>query len=85
MHVSERILLLLGPWISVVVAAVALLIQALVLSHGGITTLGPNVMSMGIRGASSSERLPLMTVLLYKKRPDLLVSMRVIKAEEVGA
>jgi len=147
--------ILLGPWISVVVAAVALLIQALFLSHGGITTLGANVMSMGIMGSfagyfvfrllrgmrlnlgvsgffagviadwvtyasTSAElaagirgttpfftlfwqillsfvptQLPLgilegaitsgMIVLLYKKRPDLLVSMRVIKAEEVEA
>jgi len=43
--------ILLGPWISVVVAAVALLIQALFLSHGGLTTLAANVMSMGIMGS----------------------------------
>jgi cobalt/nickel transport system permease protein len=146
--------ILLGPFISIVVAAVALLIQALFLSHGGLTTLGANIMSMGILGsfagyfvfralrgmrvnlgvagffagimadwvtyaATSAElalgirgttpfltlfwqillsfiptQLPLgilegaltsgMIVLLYKKRPDLLVSMRVIKAAEVG-
>ena len=145
--------ILLGPFISVVVATVALLIQALFLSHGGLTTLGANVMSMGIMGsfagyfvfrslrgmhlslgvagffagivadwvtyaATSAElaagirgstpffalfwqillsfvptQLPLgilegaitsgMIVLLYKKRPDLLVSMRVITAKEV--
>jgi len=145
--------ILLGPCVSVVVAAVALLIQALFLSHGGLTTLGANIMSMGIMGSfagyfvfrllrglslslgvagffagiiadwityasTSAElaagirgttpffelfwqillsfiptQLPLgilegaltsgMIVLLYKKRPDLLVSMRVIKAEEV--
>jgi len=147
--------ILLGPCISVVVAAVALLIQALFLSHGGITTLGANIMSMGIMGSfagyfvfrlmrglrlslgvagfcagivadwvtyasTSAElaagirgstpffalfwqilvsfiptQLPLgilegaltsgMIVLLYKKRPDLLISMRVIKAGEVEA
>ena len=147
--------ILLGPCISVVVAAVALLIQALFLSHGGLTTLGANIMSMGIMGSfagyfvfrmlrgmgtslgmagffagvaadwityasTSAElaagirgstpfftlfrqillsfvptQLPLgilegaitsgMIVLLYKKLPDLLVSMRVIKAEEVKA
>ena len=145
--------ILLGPCISVVVAAVALLIQALFLSHGGLTTLGANIMSMGIMGSfagyfvfrllrgmrlglgaagfcagvvadwvtyasTSAElaagirgttpffslfwqillsfiptQLPLgilegaitsgMIVLLYKKRPDLLVTMRVIKACEV--
>ena len=147
--------ILLGPCISVVVATVALLIQALFLSHGGLTTLGANVMSMGIMGSFSGyfvfrllrgmrlglgvagffagivadwityvstsaelaagirgstpfftlfwqillsfvpTQLPLgilegaitsgMIVLLYKKRPDLLVSMRVIKANEVKA
>jgi cobalt/nickel transport system permease protein len=145
--------ILLGPCVSVVVAAVALLIQALFLSHGGLTTLGANIMSMGIMGSfagyfifrtlrslrlslgvagffagifadwvtyasTSAElaagirgttpffelfwqillsfiptQLPLgilegaltsgMIVLLYKKRPDLLVSMHVIKAEEI--
>jgi cobalt/nickel transport system permease protein len=147
--------ILLGPCVSVVVAAVALLIQALFLSHGGLTTLGANIMSMGIMGSfagyfvfrllrglrlslgvagffagiiadwityasTSAElaagirgttpffelfwqillsfvptQLPLgilegaltsgMIVLLYKKRPDLLVSMHVIKAEEIKA
>jgi len=144
--------ILLGPAISTLVAAVALLIQALFLSHGGLSTLGANIMSMGIMGsftgyltfrglrvfkanlwiagfmaglfadwatylATSAElasgirgdspflplfykimiafiptQLPLgilegamtagMVVLLYKKRPDLLVKMKVIKAEE---
>jgi cobalt/nickel transport system permease protein len=147
--------ILLGPAISTVIAAAALLIQALFLSHGGLSTLGANVISMGIMGAfagylvfrglralkanlwiagfmaglfadwatylaTSAElasgirgdslflplfykiiiafiptQLPLgilegamtagMVVLLYKKRPDLLVKMRVLKPEEVGA
>jgi len=42
---------LLGPAISVLVASVALLIQALFLSHGGVTTLGANIVSMGIVGS----------------------------------
>ncbi|MCF6157995.1 MAG: energy-coupling factor ABC transporter permease [wastewater metagenome] len=45
--------LLLGPFVSVVIAAVALLIQALFLAHGGLTTLGGNVFSMGILGSFS--------------------------------
>lgn len=146
--------ILLGPSISVVVASVALLIQALFLAHGGLSTLGANIVSMGIMGSfagyltfrslrsirvniavsgfiagliadwatyitTSAElaaglkgdaqfvplfskiaiafiptQLPLgilegamtagMVVLLYKKRPDLLVKMRVLKAEEVA-
>ncbi len=147
--------ILLGPFISVLVAAAALLIQALFLSHGGLSTWGANIVSMGIMGsfagyftfkalraikvnmavagfmagmladwatylATSAElasgirgdspflplfskimiafiptQLPLgilegaltsgMVVLLYRKRPDLLVKMGVLKAEEVGA
>ena len=34
-----------------VVASIALLLQALFLSHGGLTTLGANIMSMGVVGA----------------------------------
>ncbi len=45
--------ILLGPFVSVLVAAVALLIQALFLAHGGLTTLGGNVFSMGILGSFS--------------------------------
>ena len=146
--------ILLGPAISILIASVALLIQALFLSHGGLSTWGANIVSMGIVGsfagyftfkalrslkvsmavagfmaglfadwatylATSAElasgikgdspfmplftkiliafiptQLPLgilegamtagMVVLLYKKRPDLLIKMKVIKAEEVA-
>jgi len=44
---------LLGPFVSVAVAAIALLIQALFLAHGGLTTLGGNIFSMGILGSFS--------------------------------
>ena len=43
--------ILVGPLVSVVLSAVALLIQALFLAHGGITTLGANVISMGVVGS----------------------------------
>jgi len=146
--------ILLGPVISVLVAATALLIQALFLAHGGLSTWGANIVSMGVMGsfagfltfralrslrvsmavsgfmaglladwatyfATSVElvlgirgdapfapllwkiliaflptQLPLgviegamtagMIVLLYKKRPDLLVKMKVLKPEEVA-
>jgi cobalt/nickel transport system permease protein len=141
--------ILLGPTISVLVASVALLIQALFLSHGGLSTWGANIVSMGIMGSFAGyltfralrsmkinmvvagffsglfadwatyfttsvelasgikgdspfmplfykiliafipTQLPLgilegamtagMVVLLYKKRPDLLVKMKVLK------
>ncbi len=43
--------ILIGPLASIVVAAVALLIQALFLAHGGLSTLGGNILSMGVAGS----------------------------------
>ncbi|OGW21524.1 MAG: cobalamin biosynthesis protein CbiM [Nitrospirae bacterium GWA2_46_11] len=144
--------ILVGPAISILITAVALLIQALFLAHGGLTTWGADIVSMGVMGSFAGfvtfkalrsmkinmavsgfmaglfadwatyfttsvelasgikgdapfmplfwkiliafipTQLPLgilegamtagMVTLLYKKRPDLLVKMRVIKAEE---
>ena len=146
--------ILVGPAISILVAAVALLIQALFLAHGGLSTWGANILSMGVMGSFAGfltfkalrsmkinmalsgfvaglladwatyfttsielasgikgdspfmplfwkiliafipAQLPLgilegamtagMIVLLYKKRPDLLVKMKVLKAEEAA-
>ncbi|HEU0264890.1 MAG TPA: energy-coupling factor ABC transporter permease [Geobacterales bacterium] len=42
---------LVGPFISVLIATVALLIQALFLAHGGLSTLGADVVSMGVVGS----------------------------------
>jgi len=143
---------LLGPAISILITAVALLIQALFLAHGGLSTWGADIVSMGVMGSFAGfltfrvlrsikvniavsgfmaglladwatyattsvelasgirgdsafmplftkiliafipTQLPLgilegamtagMVTLLYKKRPDLLVKMRVLKPEE---
>lgn len=43
--------IMLGPSISILVAAVALLIQALFLAHGGLSTWGANIVSMGVIGS----------------------------------
>ena len=42
---------LVGPSISVLISTVALLIQALVMAHGGLTTLGADIVSMGVIGS----------------------------------
>jgi len=146
--------ILVGPAVSILITAVALLIQALFLAHGGLSTWGADIVSMGVMGSfagyltfralrsiktnlgvagfmaglfadwatyltTSAElasgirgddaflplflkiviafiptQLPLgilegamtagMVMLLYKKRPDLLVKMRVLKPEEVA-
>ncbi len=44
----------LGPFASVVVAFISLLLQALFLAHGGLTTLGGNTFSMGVLGSFSA-------------------------------
>ncbi len=43
--------ILVGPVLSVLVASVALLIQALFMAHGGLSTWGANIVSMGIVGS----------------------------------
>lgn len=43
--------ILIGPSISVLVTAVALLIQALFFAHGGLSTWGADIVSMGVIGA----------------------------------
>jgi cobalt/nickel transport system permease protein len=48
-----------GPAITAVLSSIVLIFQALFLAHGGLTTLGANVFSMGIIG-------PVMSYLIYK-------------------
>lgn len=43
--------ILIGPSLTVVVTSIALLLQALFLAHGGLTTLGADIVSMGVAGA----------------------------------
>jgi cobalt/nickel transport system permease protein len=43
--------ILVGPFISTVLGALALLLQALFLAHGGISTWGANIVSMAIVGS----------------------------------
>jgi cobalt/nickel transport system permease protein len=43
--------LLIGPGPTVVVASIALFLQALFLAHGGLSTLGADIVSMGVVGA----------------------------------
>ncbi|MDP1552227.1 MAG: cobalt ECF transporter S component CbiM [Methanobacteriaceae archaeon] len=50
---------LFGPAVASVLGAIVLVFQALLLAHGGLTTLGANIFSMGIVG-------PLAAWLIYK-------------------
>lgn len=51
--------ILFGPAITAVLSSIVLLYQALFLAHGGITTFGANVVSMGIVG-------PAVAYVIYK-------------------
>jgi len=51
--------MLSGPWNLVIICTIVLLFQATFLAHGGYTTLGANVFSMGIAG-------PFVAWYLYK-------------------
>jgi cobalt/nickel transport system permease protein len=42
--------IIVGPAVAVVMASIALTLQALFLAHGGIATLGANIFSMGVVG-----------------------------------
>lgn len=57
-----------GPWITSVVAAIVLLFQALFLAHGGLSTLGANLVSMGIVG-------PLVGYAVYRALKDTSVNI----------
>lgn len=51
--------ILFGPWITSVLSIIVLIYQAIFLAHGGLTTLGANIFSMGIVG-------PMVGYLTYK-------------------
>ncbi|MDO5824312.1 cobalt ECF transporter S component CbiM [Methanobrevibacter sp.] len=50
---------LFGPAVTAVLATVVLLFQAILLAHGGLTTIGANIFSMGIVG-------PFVAWIVYK-------------------
>lgn len=58
---------LFGPTVTSVLAAITLIFQALLLAHGGLTTLGANIFSMGIVG-------PVCAWLIYKSSKNMGLS-----------
>lgn len=46
--------ILLGPWVTSTLTGIVIAFQALLLAHGGLTTWGANVFSMGVIGAFTS-------------------------------
>lgn len=62
--------ILIGPIMSIFVTAIALLIQALFMAHGGITTWGADIVSMGVAGSFAAYGV---FVLLRKFKAPLFV------------
>lgn len=71
--------ILFGPTIMTVVGTIVLLFQALLLAHGGLTTLGANIFSMAIIG-------PIVSYSIYSgfKRTKLNKSFVVFSAAALG-
>lgn len=61
--------ILFGPFTMVVVGTVVLLLQALLLAHGGLTTLGANGFSMAVAG-------PMTSFVIYKVTGKMGLSKR---------
>ncbi|MDK2918964.1 MAG: cobalt/nickel transport system permease protein [Candidatus Petromonas sp.] len=70
---------LFGPNVTSILALIALLFQALLLAHGGISTLGANVFSMGIAG-------PVAAYLIFKlsNKSGLSKGISIFLAASVG-
>lgn len=70
---------LFGPSVTTVLGAIVLLFQALLLAHGGLTTLGANIFSMGVVG-------PLVAYWLYRglKSAGASVAVAVFFAASLG-
>lgn len=62
--------ILFGPTVMSVLGIIVLIFQALLLAHGGITTLGANTFSMAVVG-------PLVSYFLYKFLKKMKVSMSI--------
>ena len=71
--------ILFGPLVMAVLGAIVLLFQALLLAHGGLTTLGANVFSMAIAG-------PIVSWAVYKllRRTKAPAAMAVFAAAALG-
>ncbi|MBY6953258.1 energy-coupling factor ABC transporter permease [Clostridium botulinum] len=69
--------IIFGPFVASVVGVIVLLFQAILLAHGGITTLGANTFSMGIVG-------PIVSYLIYKGLKNKNQKLAVFLAASLG-
>ena len=68
-HITGAVLLavILGPYTSLVIIALILVLQALLFQHGGILTLGANILNLGIMGS-------LFGYLIYRMRQNFFMA-----------
>ncbi|MGL5347791.1 MAG: energy-coupling factor ABC transporter permease [Peptostreptococcaceae bacterium] len=71
--------ILFGPSVMVVLGTIVLLFQALLLAHGGLTTLGANAFSMAVIG-------PIVTYCLFKffKKKNINIGVSVFISTAIG-
>lgn len=74
--------ILFGPFVTAVLGLIVLLFQAILLAHGGLTTLGANTFSMAIFG-------PILAYVIYKAiaknaKDDKTILLGVFAASAVG-
>ncbi|MBU5485586.1 energy-coupling factor ABC transporter permease [Clostridium sp. MSJ-11] len=69
--------IIFGPFISSVVGLIVLVFQAIFLAHGGITTLGANVVSMAVVG-------PIVSYLIYTALKNKNKKLGVFLAAAIG-
>lgn len=71
--------ILFGPAVMAVIGTIALLFQALLLAHGGLTTLGANAFSMAIVG-------PIISYIIFKffRNRNMNIGMSVFWAATIG-
>jgi cobalt/nickel transport system permease protein len=62
--------ILFGPMITSVLGLIVLIFQAILLAHGGLTTLGANVFGMAVIG-------PIFTAILYKSLKKLKINKKI--------
>lgn len=65
--------LLVGPWLSTILALAVLLLQALLLGEGGLSTLGANVFAMGVAGSFTTYYVFLAAKRLRMGRPTAII------------
>ncbi len=71
--------ILFGPWVMPVIGCIVLLFQALLLAHGGITTLGANTFSMAVVGPFVA-----WWIMLGGKKLGISLPVRVFLAASLG-